>query len=915
MNGIRTGAIVLCVVAAGVSLRAEEAKEMRNTLALVEKGIPLSVIEVGEKWKRGDGHLECSGMGNCLTAGRTLGAGDFHVRVRLSIEELSDSAASFVMDGDHFGFDGADHRIFVEGPTFGATRFVADAKDFFTPGKPFDFEVIRRGEALTDRIDGREVWTTETKPRPVENWGLRPWRSTMRVADFSVTGGIGAPWVVSTTPKTFTIPLIDLSQETKRQVVVARGTKDVYQGHPTTVLMGDGQTMYAVWTYDHGGPCGPMKKSADGGLTWSELLPVPDDWKTIRNCPAIYRLTDPKGKERLLVFAAGSGTGSMWQAMSEDGGKTWSPMKRMGIPCVMPFCAVEPIRGGRHLAMYHRGNSDRDRSPLRIWQTISEDGGLTWKEPRMVAELAGADPCEPALIRSPNGKQLLCLMRENRRRLNSLMMVSDDEGETWSELRELPASLTGDRHAARYAPDGRLVVAFRDMAADSPTKGHFAGWVGAYDDIIAGREGQCRLLLLRQHGRLGDCGYPGLEVLPDGTLVTTTYVVYRSGGEKNSVVSVRFNLDEIDAKAAELPKKTVLFAQGQGGYNNTRIPALIVTKRGTLLAFAEGREGGDSGDIDTLLRRSEDGGRTWSEAQVVWDDGPNTCGNPCPVVDRETGRVFLLSTWNRGDDHEGTIIRGTSKDTRRVFICHSDDDGKTWSKPRDITASAKRKEWGWYATGPGVGIQLERGINRGRLVIPCDNSYPDAEHPVIDGKFGYGSHVIYSDDRGETWHISDLIRPGCNESQAVELADGTLMINMRSYNKKGCRAVATSADGGRTWSEIRHAADLPESVCQASFLRLSTERDGGRNRLLFSNPAVTEGRSRMTVRVSCDEGQTWPASKLLHGGPAAYSCLAVLPDGDIGCFYEAGERGAYETMVFARFTLQWLAGDEDWDAR
>ena len=186
-----------------------------------------------------------------------------------------------------------------------------------------------------------------------------------------------------------------------------------------------------------------------------------------------------------------------------------------------------------------------------MWQSLSSDGGLSWGAPTPFCEdeARGRDPDEPELLRSPDGKQLLCLFRENLRKGHSLMMTSDDEGATWCDLRETPWGLTGDRHKARYAADGRLVVVFRDMAPDSPSRGSFVAWVGTYEDIVAARPGQYRLKLLHQHGPHGsDCGYPGLELLPDGTFVATTYVKYRPGPEQNSVVCVRFKLEDLDGR-------------------------------------------------------------------------------------------------------------------------------------------------------------------------------------------------------------------------------------------------------------------------------------------------------------------------------------------------------------------------------
>jgi len=354
------------------------------------------------------------------------------------------------------------------------------------------------------------------------------------------------------------------------------------------------------------------------------------------------------------------------------------------------------------------------------------------------------------------------------------------------------------------------------------------------------------------------------------------------------------------ATAADLPGEAV-FAAGKGGYNTYRIPALIVTKKGTVLAFCEARASrSDRGRIDTVLRRSTDGGKTWGPLQVVWTDGENTCGNPCPVIDRASGTILLLSTWNLATDSEGAIIAGKSKDTRRPFVCRSTDEGKTWSTPVDISAACRLKQWGWYATGPGVGIQLTRGKHKGRLVIPANHSdrgYKD---------HSYGSHVLLSDDAGKTWRRSGVIRPGCNESQVAELSDGSLMMNMRSYAPHGLRSISVSTDGGATWPRATQDKALIESTCQASFLRYSFASPGRKSVLLFSNPATKRGRHHMTVRASFDEGRTWPAAKLITPAPSAYSCLTVLPDGKIGLLYEAGQRNAYEGVYFTRFALDSL---------
>lgn len=355
-------------------------------------------------------------------------------------------------------------------------------------------------------------------------------------------------WITQAKAQNTPIPAVDLSADDARHVVIAQGTPTIYQGHPTTLLMPDGKTIFAVWTLGHGGVCGPMKRSDDGGKTWSELLTVPDNWAKVRNCPAIYRLTDPKGVARLFVFAGQGEDKLMASSHSTDDGKTWSPMTSIGLQCVMPFCTIEPIDGGKRLlAMTNirRPGETKDKTSNVVAQSTSDDGGLTWSPWQIVLDLGHLKPCEPWLVRSPDKKQLLCLMRENTKTTGGLFMTSDDEGRTWSESRPLPPGLHGDRHVARYTADGRLVVCFRDTGKASPFRTHFVAWVGRYEDIVAGRDGQCRVKLLTSHAG-GDCGYPGVEVLPDDTVVATTYIKYRAGPDKQSVVSVRFKLSEID---------------------------------------------------------------------------------------------------------------------------------------------------------------------------------------------------------------------------------------------------------------------------------------------------------------------------------------------------------------------------------
>lgn len=360
------------------------------------------------------------------------------------------------------------------------------------------------------------------------------------------------------------IPVVDLSQDTSRHVIVSQGTAEVYQGHPTTLLMPDGKTMFCVWTHGHGGTAGPLKRSDDGGKTWSEELPVPENWWKVKNCPAIYRLANPQCVTRLIVYAGQGPDGTMQQSVSTDEGKTWSPMQSNGLVCVMPFCTIMPVEGGKKLiglSNIRRPGETKDKRSNVVTQSESLDGGLTWSPWRILVDLGDLKPCEPEVIRSPDGKQLLCLIRENIRTEPAHFITSDDEGKTWSEVRALPLGLHGDRHKAVYAKDGRLVIAFRDTGLKSPTKNHFVAWVGRYEDIVSGKDGEYKIKLLHSH-KASDCGYPGLELLPDGTVVATTYIKYREGPEQNSVVSTRFTLAETDKAEKTTPTTTERNAAG-----------------------------------------------------------------------------------------------------------------------------------------------------------------------------------------------------------------------------------------------------------------------------------------------------------------------------------------------------------------
>ena len=353
-------------------------------------------------------------------------------------------------------------------------------------------------------------------------------------------------------PRGYSIPLIDLADQTDRQTVVDREAGQ-YLGHPTTVLLEDGKTMLCVYPKGHGRGGIVYKRSDDGGKTWSRRLPTPDNWSTSREVPTIHRVVDAEGNKRLIMW---SGLYPARLAVSEDDGASWSELKPAGDwggIVVMGF--VEPLaKPGHYLAMFHDDGRfitkpGKPEKPVKftLYKTNSSDGGLTWSPPEPVQSSSKVHLCEPGCIRSPDGKQLAVLLRENSRTRNSYVIFSNDEGQTWTEPRELPGSLTGDRHTGKYAPDGRLFISFRDTTHDSPTKGDWVAWVGTYDDIVQGREGRYRVRLMDNQNSW-DCAYPGVEVLPDGTFVTTTYGHWTQG-EPPYIVSIHLTLKELDQLA------------------------------------------------------------------------------------------------------------------------------------------------------------------------------------------------------------------------------------------------------------------------------------------------------------------------------------------------------------------------------
>jgi len=364
------------------------------------------------------------------------------------------------------------------------------------------------------------------------------------------------------------------------------------------------------------------------------------------------------------------------------------------------------------------------------------------------------------------------------------------------------------------------------------------------------------------------------------------------------------------ASIAAEPEFSDVFTSGTEGYTSIRIPSVLVTKSGTALAFAEGRQQAkDQAENDIISKRSSDGGRTWNPLRVLHDDGANSLNNPTAVQERESGRIFLWYQRIPGHLKERSkeIATGLEgPDIYRNLVLTSDDDGTTWSSPLDVTARTKRADRATtIASGPGIGIQLTRGLRKGRLLIPFN-----------EGPYGiWQNYAVFSDDAGKTWHYGADVpgamvpdgkggeRSQINEVQFAELSDGSIRLDSRQFAGAKVRRTAISRDGGETWSNVAELPELTDPSCMAGLLRYSFDDAEGKGRLLHTGPDSTK-RERGTIWLSVDDGATWPKKRLLWAGGFAYSVPARLSDGTVGVLFEADN---YQRIVFARFPIEWIS--------
>ncbi|WP_199773758.1 sialidase family protein [Stieleria maiorica] len=371
-----------------------------------------------------------------------------------------------------------------------------------------------------------------------------------------------------------------------------------------------------------------------------------------------------------------------------------------------------------------------------------------------------------------------------------------------------------------------------------------------------------------------------------------------------SVCVVACNLSTLSATEPFLDK-TDLFTAKQAGYETFRIPGVVVTNAGTVLAYCEARRGSrsDWADIEILLTRSTNGGRTWSPPQRIADSGNDTINNPVAIVDRDSGRIHFLYCINY----------------HACYYMFSDDDGVTFSKPREITSDIEpiRSEYDWrvVATGPGHGIQLRSG----RLLVPIWMSTELKHHRPS------AVSVIYSDDHGTTWQVGEVVcqhpDPLINPSEtiAAQLSDDRVVLNIRSENRNYRRALAFSRDGATNWSSVMFDEGLYEPICMAAIVQLPQPFANNQSTFLFSNPDSSSNpafhgknqfrhRENVTIRMSTDDCRTWPVSRLLQPGISGYSDLAVGPDGTVYCLYERGgdDGFAHQHLTMARFNRAWV---------
>jgi len=657
-----------------------------------------------------------------------------------------------------------------------------------------------------------------------------------------------APAYRGPTPGTLreiTIPTVDISDDKKHQVVIARGTENEYQGHCDTVLMADGRTMFTAWCMNHAGHLGPLARSDDGGLTWTSPLSTPTDWREVkRTTPVLHRLIDPRGTERLFIFGGCDFPGNLRSSFSTDLGKTWSPMRELGLVGEVAPKSILSFDGGKRLVMWSdRRDPENAKDPHPVvWQSESLDGGLSWSKERVILLVPG-QWAQPSVTRSEDGKQLVMLMRENTRQHQSLYAISTDDAHTWSEPKELPAALTGDRHVIKQAPDGRLVIAFRDMAKTSATYGHYVAWVGTFEDIVNRREGQYRIKLLHNANRKPsdppgtgntDCGYSDLELLGDGTLIATTYVQYAAGLEKSSVVSTRFNLSETDALAKKVTASTkrLLPANWDPALAGDTVMRRLVRVTAPQVKGAHDAEFVCVEDRAYIVEHDNDvapghgaGAAMYCVLSVV---NLKTLKVEKTHLLAKAGQAFANVTLPEAQVFVPRIIRKDGH-TLRTYFCSKSENELTWYRDFDLRTQkfedsiqkVKLKTSAgtfdmeprhFHADAAAQGFKRP-AVNHGLYIFDSFKEFDGLRYVALNNFPGKQNALAVLQDDFATFevigHYNEPQSQQLSESAVNRLPDGTWMAICRN---DGGNYHFTSSQDGKTWSVAEPKAFVPNGL-------------------------------------------------------------------------------------------------------
>jgi predicted neuraminidase len=683
---------------------------------------------------------------------------------------------------------------------------------------------------------------------------------------------------------------VDISADSARHAIIARGTVKEYQGHCDTVLMANGRTMFTAWCMNHAGNLGPLSRSEDSGLTWSTPLPTPRDWQLVKKTtPVLHRLTDPQGVERLFIFGGCDFPGNLRSAFSTDLGKTWSPMKKLGLVGEVAPKSILPFDGGKRLVMWsdrRDPKNAKDTHPV-VWQSESLDGGLTWSKERVILIVPG-QWAQPSVTRSDDGKKLIMLLRENTRQHHSLFSVSTDDARTWSGPKELPAALTGDRHVIKHAPDGRLVIAFRDMAKTSTTYGHYVAWVGTLDDIVNRREGQYRIKLLHNANRKPsdlpgtgntDCGYSDLELLGDGTLIATTYIQYAAGPEKSSVVSTRFKLSETDALAK---KATASTASTESLLPTNWDPALagdIVMQRLVRVSAPQVKGAHDAefvcvGERAYIVEHDNDvapghgaGAAMYCVLTVV---NLKSLKVEKTHMLAKAGQAFANVTLPEAQVFVPRIIR-KDEHTLRTYFCSKSASELTWYRDFDLRTQsfedsihkAKLKTAAgtfdmeprhFHADAAALGFKRP-AVNHGLYIFDSFKEFDGKRYVALNNFPGKQNALAVLYDDFTTFevigHYNEPQSQQLSESAVNRLPDGTWMAILR--NDAGNYHFTTSRDG-KTWTVAKPKPFVPNGLNS----KPTFDRFGGIYYLGWQENTKIQSCNRSVFNVDISrDGKTW----------------------------------------------------------